>query len=148
MLILAINQSGPPDHSTDARKYFAHVERFGDKVIGTFLKPHHLVDYVVLSSNHDDWHIRLRADRTDQVKPICAIQSDIKRDQIKPAGLYCTIQTVLIVRLNDLISISLKAFAQQSAHLCFIIYDENAVQRSFAPLSSLSVVHQGSEKEN
>jgi hypothetical protein len=52
------------------------VERLGDVVVGSHLEPHDLVEHIVSSGQHQNGHIRSRADITEQRQAVLAARKD------------------------------------------------------------------------
>ena len=114
-----------PEHGSNAHEQLARTERFREVVVGADLEAHDAIDLVAERGQHDDGHIRCRAQLAANFEPALARQHEIQHDEIE-AAMHERAPSLLSVgdrRCRE--AVLLEKIAQQRADLAVVVYDED-----------------------
>jgi hypothetical protein len=73
---------GPAQHGADARDQLGHAERLHQVVVGAELESDHTVGLLAAGGQHDDRHLRGRADYPADVAAVGVRQAQVEQDDV------------------------------------------------------------------
>jgi len=69
-------------HRVDPRQQFARIERLGQVIVGAHFQPENAVDVLAARGQHDDRHLRFRADLAAQAEAVVAGQHHVEDQKV------------------------------------------------------------------
>jgi hypothetical protein len=125
----------------DPGQQFARIERLGKVVVRAHFQPENLIDVLAARGEHDDRHLRFRADLAAQAEAVFTRQHHVEDDEVDAMVGHRPDHFASVGRRRHVVGVGAQVFRNQRPRLA-VVFDDKNVRRCRGHANPLPLIRE------